>query len=119
MGLSAVGISDTLYSFILKFDVDLRKDLFANIVLSGDTRMFPGFADRLLLKEITGLAPINTKINFNIIAPPDRKYSTLISGCILASLPTLHSKWISEEEYDESGADIIDLRDLLDRVCRP
>ena len=45
----------TLYSFILKCDVDLTWDLYANIVLSGDSTMLPSFADRMQ-KDITGLA---------------------------------------------------------------
>ena len=104
VGLSAYGISDTLDQSIRKCDVDFRKDLYANIVLSGGSTMLPGFADRMQ-KEMTSLAPDNMKIN--IIAPPERKYSTWIGGSILASLPTFQSLWISKEEYDESGASIV------------
>ena len=97
---------------LLDFSALIRNDLFANIVLSGGSSMFPGLADRLQ-KELTlqeGIGPMvpnNTKVK--VIAPPERKYSTWIGGSILASLPNLHSKWISKEEYDESGADIITL----------
>jgi hypothetical protein len=54
-------------------------------VLSGDTTMYPGIADRMQ-KEITALAPSTMKIK--IIAPPERKYSVWIDGSILASLST-------------------------------
>merc|ERR1712141_105327 len=37
-------------------DVDIRKDLYANTVMSGGTTMYPGIADRMQ-KEITALAP--------------------------------------------------------------
>jgi actin-related protein len=50
----------------MKCDVDIRKDLYANTVLSGGTTMFPGIADRMQ-KEITALAPSTMKIK--IIAP--------------------------------------------------
>ena len=56
----------------MKCDVDIRKDLYANVVLSGGTTMFPGIADRMQ-KEIASLAPITMKIK--VIAPPERKYS--------------------------------------------
>ncbi|CAO2646361.1 Actin, cytoplasmic 2, partial [Lemmus lemmus] len=62
-------------------DVDIRKDLYANTVLSGGTTMYPGIADRMQ-KEITALAPSTMKIK--IIAPPERK-----------------------QEYDESGPSIV------------
>merc|ERR1711936_1287619 len=39
-----------------KCDVDIRKDLYANTVMSGGTTMYPGIADRMQ-KEITALAP--------------------------------------------------------------
>merc|ERR1712107_598706 len=64
--------------------VDIRKDLYANTVMSGGTTMYPGIADRMQ-KEITALAPSTIKIKF--IAPPERKYSVRIGGSILASSP--------------------------------
>jgi len=69
----------------MKCDVDVRRDLFANIVLSGGTTMYPGIAERLN-KEITSLAPSSVKIK--IVAPPERKYSVWIGGSILSSLST-------------------------------
>ncbi|CAF3480989.1 unnamed protein product, partial [Rotaria sp. Silwood2] len=39
--------------------------------------------------------------------PPDRKYSAWLGGSILASLSTFQSKWISKQEYDESGPSIV------------
>ena len=104
VGLSCPGISDMLYNSIRKCDVDVRKDLYANIVLSGGSTMLPGFAHRMQ-KEMTSLAPDNMKIN--MIAPPERKYSTWIGGSVLASLSTFQSLWISKEEYDESGVSIV------------
>ncbi|CAF1337260.1 unnamed protein product, partial [Rotaria magnacalcarata] len=59
----------------MKCDIDIRKDLYANTVLSGGTTMYPGIADRMQ-KEITSLAPSTMKIK--IIAPPERKYSVWI-----------------------------------------
>merc|ERR1712210_351452 len=45
----------------MKCDVDIRKDLYANVVLSGGSTMYPGIADRMQ-KEITALAPNTMKI---------------------------------------------------------
>lgn len=55
------GIHETTYNSIMKCDVDIRKDLYGNIVLSGGSTMFPGIADRMS-KEITALAPSSMKI---------------------------------------------------------
>ena len=100
LGMESAGIHETTYNSIMKCDVDIRKDLYGNTVLSGGSTMFPGIADRMQ-KELTALAPSTMKIK--IIAPPERKYSVWIGGSILASLSTFQQMWISKEEYDESG----------------
>jgi len=104
IGMEAAGIHETTYNSIMKCDVDIRKDLYGNIVLSGGTTMFPGIADRMS-KEITALAPSSMKIK--VVAPPERKYSVWIGGSILASLSTFQQMWISKGEYDESGPSIV------------
>jgi actin beta/gamma 1 len=98
------GIHDTVFQTIMKCDIDIRRDLYANILLSGGNTMFPGMAERLT-KEITALAPSTIKIK--VIAPPERKYSAWIGGSILASLSTFQQSWISRAEYDESGPKIV------------
>jgi len=104
LGRELAGIHEASYNSIMKCDVDIRKDLYGNIVLSGGTTMFPGIADRMQ-KELVNLAPSTMKIK--IIAPPERKYSVWIGGSILASLSTFQQMWISKEEYDESGPSIV------------
>jgi len=104
IGKEAAGIHDTLFATIMKCDVDIRKDLYANIVLSGGTTMFEGIAERLT-KEIVALAPSTMKIK--VVAPPERKYSVWIGGSILASLSTFQQMWISKNEYDEAGPSIV------------
>ncbi|VDM44067.1 unnamed protein product [Toxocara canis] len=94
LGMESAGIHETTYNSIMKCDIDIRKDLYANIVLSGGTTMYPGIADRMQ-KEITALAPSTMKIK--MIAPPERKYSVWIGGSILASLSTFQQMWISKQ----------------------
>uniref|UniRef100_A0A2K6TTH0 Actin gamma 1 n=1 Tax=Saimiri boliviensis boliviensis TaxID=39432 RepID=A0A2K6TTH0_SAIBB len=103
LSMESCGIHETTFNSIMKCDVDIRKDLYANTVLSGGTTMYPGIANRMQ-KEITALAPSTMKIK--IIAPPECKYSVWIGGSILASLSTFQQMWISKQEYDESGPSI-------------
>jgi actin len=98
------GIHETTYNSIMRCDVDIRRDLYANIVLSGGTTMFPGIADRMK-KEVTALAP--NSMSVKLVAPPERKYSVWIGGSILASLSTFEDMWITKAEYDESGPSIV------------
>jgi len=103
IGKEASGIHDCTFQTIMKCDVDIRRDLYANIVMSGGTTMFTGIAERMT-KELTALAPSTMKIK--VVAPPERKYSVWIGGSILASLSTFQQMWISKAEYDESGPSI-------------
>jgi len=104
IGKEAAGIHDCTFQTVMKCDVDIRRDLYANIVMSGGTTMFPGIAERMT-KELTSLAPSTMKIK--VVAPPERKYSVWIGGSILASLSTFQQMWISKAEYDESGPSIV------------
>jgi len=104
IGKEARGVHDCTFDTIMKCDVDIRKDLYANIVLSGGTTMYPGIGERMS-KELTALAPTAMKIK--VVAPPERKYSVWIGGSILSSLTTFQTMWITKSEYDESGPSIV------------
>jgi actin-related protein len=110
IGKEASGIHDTIHQTIQKSDVDIRRDFYGNIVLSGGTTLYPGIAERLH-KELDALVPIGqdgtSKPTIKIVAPPERKYSVWIGGSILASLSTFQQMWISKAEYDESGPSIV------------
>merc|ERR1712080_587060 len=83
LGLEQEGIHKLTFTSIMKCDVDIRKDLYGNVVMSGGTTMYQGIPERVQ-KEIKNLAPDSMTIK--IIAPPERKYSVWIGGSILSSL---------------------------------
>lgn len=85
IGLEYPGIQQIVTDAINRTDLDLRKALYANIVLSGGSTLTKGFGDRLL-SEVKKLAVKDMRIK--IFAPPERKYSTWIGGSILAGLST-------------------------------
>jgi len=104
VGKEAMGIHDTTFQSIMKCDVDIRKELYSNVVLSGGSTMMPGIGERMT-KELSALAPSTVRIK--VIAPPERKYSVWIGGSILSSLSTFQQMWISKSEYDEQGPTIV------------
>jgi len=104
IGREACGIHENLYDTIMNCDIDLRKDLFSNIVLSGGSTMFPGMNERLTT-ELVMMVPDTVKVR--IISPPERKYSVWIGGSILSSLHTFQENWITRDEYDECGPTIV------------
>eukprot|EP01100_Stratorugosa_tubuloviscum_P007404 TRINITY_DN308_c0_g1_i7.p1 TRINITY_DN308_c0_g1~~TRINITY_DN308_c0_g1_i7.p1 ORF type:complete len:379 (+),score=176.02 TRINITY_DN308_c0_g1_i7:114-1250(+) len=106
LGREFLGVHETTYNSIMKCDVDIRKDLYGNVVLSGGTTMFPGIADRLQ-KELISLVPSGMKDKIKIVAQPERKSLVWTGGSVLASLPNFQQMQISKEEYSESGPSIV------------
>merc|ERR1719326_1666623 len=67
IGLEQEGVHVLTYNSIMKCDVDIRKDLYNNIVLSGGSTMFSQIDERMK-KEMEAQAPAS--MNIKIIAPP-------------------------------------------------
>lgn len=84
--------------------MDVRRDLYQNIILSGGTTLFEGIGERLV-KEIEARAPKN--IACKVIATPERRFAVWIGGSTLTSLSTFASMWITKDDYDEHGAPIV------------
>jgi actin-related protein len=104
IGYDIDGVHDMTFKSLKKTDPDLRRELYANIILSGGTTMFPGMGERMT-KEIQALAPSTMKIR--VIAPQERKLSAWIGGSILSSLSTFPESWITKQEYEEGGPSIV------------
>jgi len=93
------GLHQIVVDAINRTDMDLRKALFGNIVLSGGSTMIKGFGDRLL-HEVQRLAVKDMRIK--IFAPPERLYSTWIGGSILAGLSTFRKMYVSIDDWHEN-----------------
>lgn len=104
LGLDIPGVHKQIYEAVQKSDIDLRRDLFENITLSGGSTMFDGIQERLN-KEISLLVPPTVKVK--IIAPVERKYSIWIGGSVMSTLATFQSSWIHQSEFQEVGPSIV------------
>jgi actin-related protein len=103
-GQDLPSIQDLTHNSIQNCDVDVRRDLYQNIILSGGTTLYEGIGERLL-KEVESRAP--KSINVKVIASPDRRFAVWRGGSTLTSLSTFASMWITKEDYDEHGATIV------------
>jgi len=101
IGSEELGVHDLLFNSIRKSDLDLRKTLYNNIVLSGGSTLVRGLGDRLL-SELRRPSPKDTKIR--ISAPQERLYATWIGGSILASLDNFKRIWVTKKEWESEGA---------------
>jgi actin beta/gamma 1 len=104
IGREETPLDDAIFESVNTCDIDLRKELYQNIVLSGGSTMFPGLKERLH-KELTELVPENVEIR--IVAPPERRYSVWIGGSILSSLKTFQRLWVSKKEFEDQGVSAV------------
>lgn len=116
------GIHEQLFNSINKCPMDVRKSLYENIVLSGGSTMFPGFASRieneirkLYIKTNLSALPEDQreiKIKINILDSPRRKFSVFSGACVLGKAynndnEQCNAYWITKLDWDEVGPDII------------
>lgn len=93
---------------INKGDLDIRRDMFANILCVGGNTLFPGFAERVQ-RQILNNIQQNIKVKvITHLTNLERRFSSWIGGSILSSLGTFHQLWLSKQEYEEHGAIIIE-----------
>ena len=98
------GIQHLLHHAIQTCDIDLRRDLYGNIILSGGSTLFTNFPERFL-EEVDQLTSMST--NVRVIAPAERNYSVWIGASIMSSLSSFQGMWLTRQEYDECGASIV------------
>ena len=106
IGLDIDGIDKLLHKTIEMCDIDIRRNIYENIVLSGGSSCFPGLTERLD-NEICKLTSHYMNLHVKIIAPKDRMFSVWNGGATLAELSTFNTMWITKAEYDEVGSAIV------------
>ena len=88
--MEAAGIHETTYNSIMKCDVDIRKDLYANTVLSGGTTMFPGKSACITYKVFLFYTTTTTTPCCVVVSIPSHGENR-ISHCFLYRAPRLYS----------------------------
>ena len=101
-------IHQSIFNSIMKCDIDIRKDLYQNILLCGGSSMFKGFSERIE-KEIIALAPPSMRIR--VFAPPERRNSVWLGGSILGERDFFKQTMaVTRKEYDGQGPQIVHLK---------
>merc|ERR1712087_185611 len=96
-----------VWDTVQKCDMDTRRTLLSNIVLSGGSTMFPGFAERMK-SELLALAPSNSHSTLKVVKSKNPLTSDWCGGQIYSNLRAMQEdKWVSIEDYDEWGAQYI------------
>lgn len=103
-GMTCDGMQKLADASIGDSDLDVRKDLAKNVILSGGTTEFEGLPDRLRNELIDSL-PANTEVR--VIAEAFRRYAVWRGASTLSSLSSFASQWVTKDEWDELGAQIL------------
>ena len=106
-GVDSFGIQHCVLKSCLRSNVDIQRDLFRNVILSGRSTSFPGFGDRLQ-KEVASL--VADEYTVKVISPPYRQYAAWIGGSILGSFSEFDEMCIAKEDYLEFGPRIINIK---------
>ncbi|EFC41506.1 hypothetical protein NAEGRDRAFT_60797 [Naegleria gruberi] len=104
IGLDILGIHESVITSIRKCDIDCRKLMFNNIILSGGSTLMKGIVERLR-NELVESTSSCTKIAVKDV--PERRFLPWIGGSIAASLSTFQSLAISATEFAEAGSNIL------------
>ena len=118
-GMESLGIPQMVFNCIQECDISTRLELFKYTILSGASTMYPGFASRfskemkaLYKKNILQDSGESIKIDMNTMDNPRRKFSVFIGASLLSNIYNDNryiDYWISKEEWDEQGADRLDV----------
>lgn len=112
------GLTQLIFNTIMKSDINVRKEYFSKIVLSGGTTMFPGFSTRLqkdlrqlyLDQVLKGDKSREKNYKVEVEDPPQRQHMVYLGASILAEAHEEQGNspwWITKQEYAESGPSIV------------
>ena len=108
LGIDMLGIQHQIFDVIKHCPIDIRKPLLKNIVLSGGSTLFPGFAERLQ-KEVLDIARTQglglRSSEVVVKAPNNRKFLSWAGGSLLGSMGTdfVDTQCLSIDDYLDRG----------------
>ena len=127
------GITPTLFSVLFNSDPEIINTLSHNILISGGLTIIPNFADRLSAKlkststinipknEISSQwnsesqnLPFTTKhisslkLKVSTLSNTNKPFSSWIGASILGSLSSFSNYWVTKEEYNEFGTNVLE-----------
>jgi len=85
-------------------EIDMHKDLLANLLPVGGTTRFRNFRP-VLKKALRALLP--PKLKVEVVEPEDPVTCAWQGGAVLTSLSTFEGQWVTREAYEEHGPAIV------------
>ena len=104
VGLNIDGVDETIHKAIMECDLDIRLDLYSNIVLSGGNSMYPGIEERMTKDLIKKTGP---SIIVRVFAPFYINFSAWNGGSVMSCVSSFQQMWITKAEYEEAGPSVV------------
>jgi actin-related protein len=95
-------LQDTLLACSMGCEMDARRDLVGNMVVTGGVSRIQGLYERLI-RDFLPIAPPGTRGRFVAGLGEERSLGPWLGGSILGSLGTFHDMWFSASEFSEHG----------------
>lgn len=103
-GKRCLGVHEVVYECVGQADYDARRELYANLVLTGGCFATPGLADAVV-NQVNSMIPnvfrarVEEVENFQSLA--------WMGGAIVSSMNTFQSNWITRAQLEEHGPSIV------------
>ena len=106
LGLSSGGLHWNVFHSITHCDIDIRQDLYSNVLLTGGSMLFKGMADRIA-KELKYLAPSALSSKISVHVDPSGVNGAWVGGSIYGTLSEFLTVCVTRAEYDEEGPTMV------------
>lgn len=113
---SPLTLPNAVRASIAACDTDLKREFYANVIMTGGTALLPGLKERLeadLAAHAASQVALAATSKVKVVAPAnsvERRFSVWMGGSILASLGSFQQMWMSKAEYEEHGKSLIHRR---------
>lgn len=107
-GGDLLSIPNVVINSVSLCDADIKTSLYSSVVIAGGNSLLTGFTDRLQ-RDLQHKTPHTYRVKLvQSSSSSERRFSSWIGGSILASLGTFQQMWISKQEYQDVGKNVVE-----------
>eukprot|EP01124_Arcella_intermedia_P029572 TRINITY_DN6290_c1_g1_i2.p3 TRINITY_DN6290_c1_g1~~TRINITY_DN6290_c1_g1_i2.p3 ORF type:complete len:143 (-),score=42.28 TRINITY_DN6290_c1_g1_i2:216-644(-) len=100
VGLEGGGVHECAYDAVMRCDVDVRRELYGNVVVVGGSAGIEGLGERLR-RELMMLPPSPPAVR--VVVGPEGRNSCWVGGSLVGSEESFEGRCVSKEEFMEYG----------------
>ncbi|KAG2389522.1 hypothetical protein C9374_014082 [Naegleria lovaniensis] len=108
VGKEAPGLADLVFDTFKNCPIDVRREYYSSIILSGGNTLLNGFQERTKIELENNEKSFKP---FRVIADPMRQFGAWMGGSVIASLPSFENVVVTFEDWDDYGTKSLYLKD--------